>query len=64
MSSWLSALGADLEAPAGAPPSTKDASLDLLLDNPAREASSRPATVEEEVSLEAMLFPSEPPPKA
>ena len=61
MSSWLSALGSDLDAPAGAP--APDLPLDLLLDQPDAQATSREAPTAEEVSLEAALFPSELPPK-
>jgi hypothetical protein len=55
MSSWLAAFSADLEEP---PP---DAPLDLRPDG--AEAAPPAAPAAEEVSLEAVLFRSDPPPK-
>jgi hypothetical protein len=63
MSSWLTALASDLDAPAGAPPAFPEAPLDQLLEpekaKPSEEAEPEP----EELSLEDALFASEYPPK-
>ena len=57
MSGWLNALNVDLE---GASP---DAALDLLGQPDAAKPAAEGAKAEEDLSLEATLFPSEPPPK-
>lgn len=58
MSGWLASLGADLDAPADAPAAPLD---ELLTQEGAQGTGQVPP--EEEISLEAMLFPSDPPPK-
>lgn len=60
MSGWLKDLAADLDAPAGAPPAAPEASIDQILG----AAPAAPQEEElEDLSLEAALFPSDPPPK-
>jgi hypothetical protein len=61
MSGWLQDLAADLDAPAGAPTPAPEASIDQILG--AAPAAPEGEEAIEELSLEAALFPSDPPPK-